>query len=92
MAIAGYACIVVAVLWILFKVRLAYQSEGGRMVVTVYDAAFYPPLIVVGGLFLINWAGGADWSPWIYVGLVPALIAAVAGIIKLAEELGDRQL
>jgi hypothetical protein len=92
MTFVGYACIVVAVLWILFKVRWAYQSQGGRMVVTVYDAACYPPLLIVFGLYWILPSLQIDWSIWIYIGLVPVLIAVVAGLIKLAEEFGDREL
>lgn len=92
MIIVGYACLVVAVVWILFKIRLAYQSQGGRMVVTVYDAAFYPPLLIVFGLYWVLPSLQIDWSIWIYVGLVPVSIAVVAGMIKLAEEFGDREL
>ena len=38
MAIVGFIVIGVAIIWILYKIQLAYKSEGGRMVVTVYDA------------------------------------------------------
>ena len=92
MTIVGYACIAIAVLWILFKVRLAFQSEGGRMVVTVYDAALYPPLLTAFGLYWVLLSLEIKWSIWLYIALVPVLIAVCAGIIKLAEEFGDRQL
>lgn len=62
------------------------------MVVTVYDAAFYPPLLTVFGLYWVLASLNINWSIWLYVVLVPVLIAVCAGIIKLAEEFGDRQL
>ncbi|MBP89872.1 MAG: hypothetical protein CMJ64_24725 [Planctomycetaceae bacterium] len=92
MTIVGYACIAVAVLWILFKAQLAYKSEGGRMVVTVYDAAVYPPLLIVFGLYWVLLSLEINWSIWLYVLLFLVLVAAVAGVIKLAEEFGERRL
>lgn len=92
MTIVGYACIVVAVIWILYKIQLAYKSQGGRMVVTVYDAAFYPPPLAAIGLYLARESIGIDWAIWVFILLALGAAVLVAGAIKLAEEMGDRPL
>ena len=51
-----------------------------------------PPLLTVFGLYWVLLSLKINWSIWLYVALVPILIAVCAGIIKLAEEFGDRQL
>jgi len=91
MAIVGYACIVVAVAWILLKIRLAYMSFGGTVMVTVYDAAFFPPFVGVFGLYWVLRSLGIDYSIWVFVGLA-FVVAVLVGIsIRVAEEIGDRR-
>jgi len=92
MTIIGWILIVVAALWLIYKVYLAYQSSGGRMVVTVYDAAVYPPLMVAAGLFWVLPTFGVNLSIWIYIGIAAGLVILAAGCIKIAEEIGDRPL
>ncbi len=92
MAILGWICLVVAIIWVGYKAYVSYNSAGGTTMATVYDAAMYPPLLGAIGLFLVLPTFDIQWSIWIYVGVAFAL-AVVAGIvIKVAEILGDKPL
>ncbi len=92
MTIVGWILIVVATLWVVYKIYLAYQSSGGRMVVTVYDAAVYPPLMGAAGLYFVLPTFGFELSIWIYVGIAVGLATLAGGCIKIAEEVGDQPL
>jgi 1,4-dihydroxy-2-naphthoate octaprenyltransferase len=91
MSIVGYVCIIVAVIWIVLKIRLSYMSFGGTVMVTVYDAAIFPPFIGVFGLYWVAGSFGIDYSIWAYVGLAFAVAVLVIVAIRVAEELGDRR-
>ncbi len=91
MSIVGYVCLVVAVVWILLKIRLSYTSFGGTVMVTVYDAAIFPPLIGVFGLYWVANSFGINYSIWAYVGLTVVTVVLVAIAIRVAEDLGDRR-
>jgi hypothetical protein len=82
---------IVAVVWVLLKIRLSYNSFGGTVMVTVYDAAIFPPFIGVFGLYWVAGSFGIDYSVWLYVGLEVVLAILVAIVIRVAENLGDRR-
>jgi hypothetical protein len=89
----GYALLVIAGLWILYKVYVSFSSAGGtQFEVAVYDAAIYPPVIAAVGLYGVLPYHGVECSIWILVGIALGLGAVTAGVIRLAEELGDRPL
>lgn len=90
MTLVGYACLVVSVIWILYKVRLSYRSFGGTVMVTVYDAAMFPPFIGVFGLYWVLRSLGVDFSIWAYVALAFVVAVLVGVTIRVAEDLGDR--
>ncbi len=89
MSLVGYACLAVALIWILIKIRRSYLSFGGTVMVTVYDAAIFPPLIGAFGLYWVAPTFGIDYSVWAYVGLAVVGVAVVAIAIRVAENLGD---
>ncbi len=91
MTIVGYICVIIAVLWILHKVRVSYLSFGGTVMVTVYDAAIFPPILVVFGLYWVLPTLGVDFPIWAYaaIGLGVAVLVVIG--IRVAEELGDRR-
>ena len=88
----GYALIVIAAGWFLYKLYLSYTSAGGtQFELPVYDGAIYPPAIGVIGAYLVLRAS-VQWSIWIYVVAWVGLTALAAGAIRIAEEVGDRPL
>ena len=91
MTVIAYVCIIVAVVWIIYKVYVSYTSFGGTVEVTVYDAAIYPPLVGVFGLYWVLHSIGINWAIWIYgtIWLGVTVFAAIS--IRLAEEIGDRR-
>lgn len=91
MTLLGYVCLIVAVVWIVYKVRLSYLSFGGTVMVTVYDAAFFPPVVGVFGLYWVLRSLSVDFPIWAYVALVFAVAVLVGIAIRVAEELGDRR-
>ena len=88
----GYVAIVVAVLWISLKLYLAYNSAGGTIMVVVYDAVIYPPVLIAVGLYFVLPSLGVQLHYWIYIAVWAACSGVVAGAIRLSEELGDRPL
>ncbi len=91
MTIIGYICVVIAVVWILHKLRVAYLSFGGTVMVTVYDAAIFPPIVGAFGLYWVLPTLGVEFPIWAYVliGLGIAVLVAIG--IRVAEEIGDRR-
>lgn len=89
---AGYVAIAVAVLWILYKLYVAYGSSGGTVEVVVYDAAVYPPVIGAVGLYLVLSNHQIQLAFWIYMAIWAVVTAVVVGAIRLMEEIGDRPL
>lgn len=89
----GYVLVVVAVGWIGYKMSVSYNSAGGTaFAVPVYDAAIYPPILIALGLYLILPGWGIEWSIWLYVAIGLVLVPVIVGIIRLMEEVGDREL
>lgn len=91
MTLAGYVCLIVAVVWIVFKVRLSYMSFGGTVMVTVYDAVFFPPAIGAFGLYWVLRSLGINFPIWAFVALGVGVAVLVGIAIRVAEELGDRR-
>lgn len=89
---AGYASIVVAIIWLLVKMYLAYHSAGGINMVVVYDGAVYPPILATVGLYLILPTFEINLALWMYVVLWVVMCAAAWGTIRLMEVVGDRPL
>ena len=89
---AGYFAIVVAVIWLLVKLYVAYDSVGGTVMVVIYDAAVYPPIIGVVGLYLVLSSNGVDYAAWIYLIIWAVTTGLAAGAIRLMEEIGDKPL
>jgi hypothetical protein len=92
MVALGSVCIAVAAIWILFRWYLAYNSAGGTVVVTVYDAAIYPPPLLALGLYFLLPTFGINWAIWVFVVICLATGGLVAAGIRIAEEVGDRPL
>jgi len=91
--IIGYALIVVAAGWFLYKVYIAYTSAGGTdFAMPIYDAAMYPPAMATVGLYLVMRVYEALWSIWIYVGIWVVATLLAVGILWLTEQLGDKPL
>ena len=88
----AYAAVAVAVSWILLKLYMAYNSAGGTVMVAVYDAAVYPPILGTVGLYFVLPTHRIDLSPWIYVAIWVVTTVVTAGAIRLMEELGDKPL
>lgn len=91
MMYVGYTCLIVAVIWIVYKVRVSYASFGGTVMVSVYDAAIFPPIVGTFGLYWVLPTFGIEWSIWIYVAIGLGLVVVVAITIRVAEDLGDRR-
>ena len=88
----GIGLIVVAIAWLLYKTFLAFNSEGGTdLMLVVYDAAVYPPLLAAVGVYLVAQYRQLSWPWWSYLVLWLVLTAAAAGMICLCEEIGDRK-
>jgi len=91
--VIGCLLIVVALGWFLYKLYVSYNSAGGTdFAVPVYDAAIYPPVLGVVGLYLVLRAYEVTWSIWIYVVLWLGVTLLAAGAMRASEELGDRSL
>jgi hypothetical protein len=88
----GYVAIAVAVIWLLVKLYVSYDSMGGTVMVVVYDAAVYPPIIGVVGLYFVLSAHKVNLASWIYLIIWAATTATAVGAIRLMEELGDKPL
>ena len=91
MTVAGYICMIVALVWIVYKVYLSYTSFGGTVMVTVYDAAIYAPLLGVFGLYWILPTFEIDLAIWVYAALWFGVTIFVVIAIRVAEEIGDRR-
>lgn len=89
---AGAVAIAVAVIWLLVKMYVAYDSSGGTVMVIVYDAAVFPPIISAIGLYLVLSTYKIHLAFWIYLGIWAVTTGLAAGAIRLAEEVGDRPL
>lgn len=89
MTIIGYLCVIIAVVWILHKVRVSYLSFGGTVMVSVYDAAIFPPLIGAFGLYWVLPTLGFELPIWAFaiIGIGVAVLVAIG--VRVAEELGD---
>jgi uncharacterized membrane protein len=91
--IVGYVLVVVAVGWIGYKMSVSYNSAGGTaFAVPVYDAAIYPPILIAAGLYLVLPSFDIEWSVWTYVAIGLVLVPVIVGVIRLMEEVGDREL
>jgi hypothetical protein len=89
----GIACLVVAAVWLPYKIYLSYTSFGGTAhMMPVYDAAVYPPVMTVFGLYWILGTYEIYWSWWVYVLLWLGVAVAAGAAIRVAEILGDRPL
>jgi hypothetical protein len=88
----GYVAIAVAVIWLLVKLRVAYGSAGGTVMVVVYDAVMYPPIIGVAGLYLVLSNHRIDIALWMYLVIWAVTTGVAAGAIRLMEEIGDKPL
>jgi len=89
----GIGLIVLAAAWLLYKTCLAFNSGGGTdMMLVVYDAAVYPPLLATIGAYLLVQTRQLNWPLWSYLLLWLGLTAAAAGLIRVSEEIGDRRL
>lgn len=93
MAWLGYLLIGIAVGWIAYKLYVSYTSAGGTdFALPVYDAAYYPPVLLAVGLYFVLSAFQIDWSVWLYVGVWLGSAVLVGVGIKLLELLGDKPL
>ena len=93
MNIVGYICIAAALVWLIVKMRVSYNSAGGTAgMMPVYDAAYYPPVLIAFGLYWVLRSFEIHWSIWVFVGIWLGLAALFAGAIRLMEELGDKEL
>ena len=93
MILFSYAIIVIAAVWFLYKLYLSYSSAGGTdFLISVYDAAMYPPVIAVVGLYFVLPTYEINWSIWIYGGIWIGLTAVAALSLRIVEEIGDRPL
>lgn len=92
MEVIGLLCIALAAIWILYKLYLAYNSAGGTVMVAVYDAAIFPPILAVLGLYLTLRAFDINYSLWIYPAICIGIGVLVIIGIKVAEEIGDGPL
>jgi hypothetical protein len=91
MTVIGYICTIVAVAWIIYKVYVAYNSFGGTIGVSVYDAAMYPPIFGVFGLYWVLNSLTIDLALWIYLVIWLGVAGFIAIAIRVAEEMGDRR-
>lgn len=88
----GSVAIAVAVIWLLVKLRVAYSSAGGTVMVVVYDAVMYPPIIGVVGLYLVLSTYKIEIALWMYLVIWAVTTGVAAGAIRLMEEIGDKPL
>jgi hypothetical protein len=89
---AGYAAIAVAVIWIFAKMYVAYGSAGGTVMVVVYDAVVYPPIVGTVGLYFVLSYYQVKLAFWIYLIIWGVTAGITFGAIRLMEEIGDRPL
>ena len=92
MFIAAIVLFVVSALWILLKVKVAYNSYGGRDMEPIYDAATYPPILITIGVFLAVYSYESSLPFWAYLLIWLGTIGVVVGILKLFQILGDKPL
>ena len=93
MAWLGYLLISIAVGWIGYRLYLSYTSAGGTdFEVPLYDAAYYPPVLLAVGLYFVLSGLDITWSVWVYVGIWLGVAVLVVAAIKLLELLGDKPL
>ena len=93
MTIVGSILLGVAAIWFLYKLYLSYTSSGGTdLMLPVYDAAMYPPVMAAFGSYWVLGALGFDWPWWAFLLIWLVLAGLAAGAIRLAEELGDKAL
>ena len=89
----GYALIVIATIWFLYKLYVSYTSAGGTdFQMPVYDAAMYPPIMGAVGLYLVLRVYEVEWPVWAFFAIWIGLTAVFVGAIRGMEELGDRPL
>ena len=88
----GYLAVAVAVIWLVYKLYVAYSSSGGTVMVVVYDAAVYPPILGVVGLYLILSSYKVELTFWAYLAIWAVTAAVGVGAIRLMEEIGDKPL
>lgn len=88
----AYVAVAIAVVWVLVKLHMAYHSAGGTVMVTVYDAAVYPPILLAGGLYFLLPDYQVNLPYWAYLLIWAALTAAVVGAIRWMQEIGDKPL
>lgn len=88
----GYVAIAVAVIWLLVKLYASYDSAGGTVMVVVYDAALYPPIIGVVGLYFVLSEHQIYLALWMYLVIWAVTTALAAGALRLIEEFGDKPL
>lgn len=91
-SVIGYALLVVAVVWIAYRMRVSYMSAGGTVEVINRDAALFAPILVGVGLYLVlpNW--DVHWPWWGFVLLGFVLLPVILGLNYLMQELGDKEL
>jgi hypothetical protein len=91
--VLGYALLGIALIWYLYRLYISFTSAGGTdFMLPVNDAVLYPPIMATLGLFLVLRNREIAWSFWYYAGIWLALAVTFWGTIRLAEELGDREL
>ncbi len=89
----GCPVIVIAVIWLFYKMHLSYHSAGGtNLMDPIYDAAVYPPILMAVGLYLVLGALGYDWPYWYYIGIWALAAALFAGLLKGCMAMGDKPL
>lgn len=89
---AGYLALAIAAIWVVIKLYVAYNSFGGTVMAIVYDAAVYPPIIGVVGLYLVLSTHQINLALWIYLVIWAVTTGLAAGAIRLMEEIGDKPL
>jgi hypothetical protein len=91
--VLGALLLVIAAGYFLYKVYVSYSSAGGTdFELPVNDGAMFPPVMAVAGLYLILNAYEIDWPWWGYLAIGLVLMLVAWGVIRLSQELGDREL
>ncbi len=91
--VLGALLLVIAAGYFLYKVYVSYSSAGGTdFELPVNDGAMFPPVMAVAGLYLILNACEIDWAWWVYVAIWLVLTPVAWGVIRLSQEIGDREL
>ena len=92
MIVIGWILVAISLGWILYKINVAYNSYGGTVMVAVYDAALFAPPIGAVGLYIVLPTFDIEWPIWAFIVLSIGVAIAVAILIRIAEQLGDREL